>query len=221
MINVLIVDDEFPIANLIKDTLEHAGYHCDCAYDGESAADRIEREIYDLVLCDVMLPKIDGFELMEYIRQYQIPVIFLTAKADVKDRVKGLRLGAEDYMIKPFDVAELVARVEVVLRRYHKCSEIIKILDLTIDTVSRSVLKAGVPIELTYKEFELLLLLVKNKNVALYRESIYEKVWNDPFCEDSRTVDLHIQRLRKKLGMEKNIQTVFKVGYKFVENENA
>lgn len=221
MINILIVDDEFPIANLIKDTLEHAGYHCDCAYDGESAADRIEKEIYDLVLCDVMLPKIDGFELMEYIRQYQIPVIFLTAKADVKDRVKGLRLGAEDYMIKPFDVAELVARVEVVLRRYHKCSEIIKILDLTIDTVSRSVLKAGVSIELTYKEFELLLLLVKNKNVALYRESIYEKVWKDPFCEDSRTVDLHIQRLRKKLGMEKNIQTVFKVGYKFVENENA
>ena len=221
MINILIVDDEFPIANLIKDTLEHAGYHCDCAYDGESAADRIEKEIYDLVLCDVMMPKIDGFELMEYIRQYQIPVIFLTAKADVKDRVKGLRLGAEDYMIKPFDVAELVARVEVVLRRYHKCSEIIKILDLTIDTVSRSVLKAGVSIELTYKEFELLLLLVKNKNVALYRESIYEKVWKDPFCEDSRTVDLHIQRLRKKLGMEKNIQTVFKVGYKFVENENV
>lgn len=221
MINILIVDDEFPIANLIKDTLEHAGYHCDCAYDGESAADRIEKEIYDLVLCDVMLPKIDGFELMEYIRQYQIPVIFLTAKADVKDRVKGLRLGAEDYMIKPFDVAELVARVEVVLRRYHKCSEIIKILDLTIDTVSRSVLKAGVSIELTYKEFELLLLLVKNKNVALYRESIYEKVWKDPFCEDTRTVDLHIQRLRKKLGMEKNIQTVFKVGYKFVENDNA
>ncbi len=219
--NLLIVDDEFPIANLIKDTLEHAGYHCDCGYDGESAADRIEKEIYDLVLCDVMMPKIDGFELMEYIRQYQIPVIFLTAKADVKDRVKGLRLGAEDYMIKPFDVAELVARVEVVLRRYHKCSEIIKILDLTIDTVSRSVLKAGVSIELTYKEFELLLLLVKNKNVALYRESIYEKVWKDPFCEDSRTVDLHIQRLRKKLGMEKNIQTVFKVGYKFVENENV
>lgn len=221
MINILIVDDEFPIANLIKETLENAGYACKCAHDGESAATKIENEIYDLVLLDVMLPKIDGFELIEYIRQYQIPVIFLTARTDVKDRVKGLRLGAEDYIIKPFDAAELVARVEVVLRRFNKYSDIINILDLTIDTVSRSVVKAGIPVELTYKEFELLLLLVKNKNVALYREIIYEKVWKDPFCEDTRTVDLHIQRLRKKLGMEKNIQTVFKVGYKFVENENA
>ncbi|MDD6572262.1 MAG: response regulator transcription factor [Thermoflexaceae bacterium] len=221
MVNILVVDDEFPIANLIKETLENAGYSCRCAHDGESAATEIENGIYDLVLLDVMLPKIDGFELIDYIRQYQIPVIFLTAKTDVKDRVKGLRLGAEDYIIKPFDVAELVARVEVVLRRFNKYSEIINILDLTIDTVSRSVVKAGIPVELTYKEFELLLLLVKNKNVALYREIIYEKVWKDPFCEDTRTVDLHIQRLRKKLGMEKNIQTVFKVGYRFVEEVDS
>lgn len=221
MINILVVDDEFPIANLIKEALENAGYSCKCVYDGERAATEIENEVYDLVLLDVMLPKIDGFELIEYIRQYQVPVIFLTAKTDVKDRVKGLRLGAEDYIIKPFDVAELVARVEVVLRRFNKYSEIIEILDLRIDTVSRSVEKAGVHVELTYKEFELLLLLVKNKNVALYREIIYEKVWKDPFCEDTRTVDLHIQRLRKKLGMEKHIQTVFKVGYRFIENVDS
>lgn len=218
MINILIVDDEYPIANLIKETLENTGYFCHCAYDGESAADEIERSNYDLVLLDVMLPKINGFELIEYIRQYNVPVIFLTAKTDVKDRVKGLRLGAEDYIIKPFDVTELLARVEVVLRRYNKYTEVIEVLDLRIDTASRSVTKAGKPVELTYKEFELLLLLVKNKNIALYREIIYEKVWNDPFAPDTRTVDLHIQRLRKKLSLEKNIQTVFKVGYRFIED---
>ncbi len=217
MIRILIVEDEFLISNLIKDALEHAGYLCNCLYDGESAANEIEKTSYDLVLLDVMLPKIDGFELISYIRQYQIPVIFITAKAEVKDRVQGLRLGAEDYIVKPFDVSELIARVEVVLRRYHKCGEILQVLDCTIDTVSRSVYKKGVLVELTYKEFELLLLLVKNKNVALYRETIYEKVWKDPFYEDTRTVDLHIQRLRKKLGMENNIQTIFKVGYRFCE----
>jgi len=217
MIHILIVEDEFLIANLIKDTLEGAGYHCKCLYDGASAADEIERNSYDLVLLDVMLPKIDGFELISYIRQYEIPVIFITAKSDVKDRVQGLRLGAEDYIVKPFDVAELIARVEVVLRRYHKCDEVLHILDWTIDTISRTVYRKGTLVELTYKEFELLLLLVKNKNVALYRETIYEKVWKDPFSVDTRTVDLHVQRLRRKLGMEKHIQTVFKVGYRFVE----
>lgn len=218
MVQILIVEDEFLISNLIKETLQNLGYHCKCLYDGESAATEIESSHYDLVLLDVMLPKIDGFELISYINQYKIPVIFITAKADVKDRVKGLRLGAEDYIVKPFDIAELVARVEVVLRRSHKYAEVIQVLDLTIDMVSRSVLKNHIPVELTYKEFELLLLLVKNKNIALYRETIYEKIWNEPFCEDTRTVDLHIQRLRKKLGIEKNIQTVFKIGYRFVEN---
>lgn len=217
MAKILIVDDEFSIANLINEALENAGYDCECAYDGESAADKIENGTYDLVLLDVMLPYISGFELIEYIRQYNVPVIFLTAKNDVKDKVKGLKLGAEDYVTKPFDISELLARVEVVLRRYDKYQEKIEILDMVIDTASRSVIKSGEYIELTYKEFELLLLLIKNKNIALYREIIYEKVWNDPFCEDTRTVDLHIQRIRKKLGLEKHIQTVFKVGYKFVE----
>lgn len=218
MIQILVVDDEEAIANLIKITLEQAGYFCKCVYDGEAAANQIEKGNFDLILLDVMLPKIDGFELMEYIGQFQIPVIFLTAKSDVKDRVKGLRLGAEDYIGKPFDNGELLARVEVVLRRFHKSTGIISAAGLTIDTASRTCMKDGKVIELTYKEFELLLLLVKNKNVALYREIIYEKVWQDPFCEDTRTVDLHIQRLRKKLGMEKNIQTIFKVGYRFVED---
>lgn len=217
MIQILVVDDEYSIANLIKETLEKTGYQCKCVYDGETAANAIETGQFDLVILDVMLPKIDGFELMEYIRMFQIPVIYLTAKTAVKDRVKGLKLGADDYIIKPFDISELLARVEVVLRRYNKGSEFIQIAGLTIDTVSRDVLKQGTKIVLTYKEFELLLLLIQNKNVALYRETIYEKIWKDPFYEDTRTVDLHIQRLRKKLGMEQHIQTVFKVGYRFVE----
>ena len=218
MIRILIVEDEFLIANLIKETLESQGYQCKCLFDGESAATEIEETQYDLILLDVMLPGIDGFELISYIKQYNIPVIFITAKSAVKDRVKGLKLGAEDYIVKPFDVSELAARVEVVLRRYHKYETDLKVLDLTIDTSSRTVYKKGIPVELTYKEFEMLVLLLKNKNIALYRDAIYEKIWNDPFYENTRTVDIHIQRLRKKLGLEKHIQTVFKVGYRFVEN---
>lgn len=217
MVRILIVEDEYVIANLVKEALQNVGYSCSCVFDGEEAANEIERAHYDLILLDVMLPKVDGFELISYINQYEIPVIFLTAKASVKERVKGLKLGAEDYIVKPFDVSELIVRVEVVLRRYHKGIESLQVLDLVIDTNSRNVYKKGKKIELTYKEFELLLLLVKNRNIALYREIIYEKIWNDPFFEDTRTVDLHIQRLRKKLEMDKYIQTVYKVGYRFVE----
>lgn len=217
MNSILVVDDEASVANLISEALLNAGYRPLCVYDGKSAADEIEKNRYDLVLLDVMLPEIDGFELIGYIRQYNIPVIFLTAKADVRDRVKGLKLGAEDYIVKPFDISELLARIEVVLRRYNKASRFINVLDLEIDIGNRTVKKAGSPVELTYKEFELLVLLVKNKNIALYREIIYERVWNESYYMDTRTVDLHIQRLRKKLGLEKNIQTVYKIGYRFKE----
>lgn len=217
MNSILVVDDESAIANLIYEALFNAGYKALCVYDGKSAADEIEKNRYDLVLLDVMLPEVNGFELIGYIMQYNIPVIFITAKANVNDRVKGLKAGAEDYIVKPFDISELLARIEVVLRRYNKTSQVINALDLEIDTGNRIVKKAGSPVELTYKEFELLVLLVKNKNIALYREIIYERVWNDSYQMDTRTVDLHIQRLRKKLGLEKNIQTVYKIGYRFKE----
>lgn len=217
MINILVVDDERAIANLINDALDNVGYKCKCVYDGETAAKEIEENEYDLVLLDVMLPEISGFELIGYISQYDVPVIFLTAKADVKDRVCGLKLGAEDYIIKPFDVSELIARVEVVLRRFKKGDELIKVGDIEINTSIRSVKKEGKDIELTYKEFELLLLLVKNKGITLYREIIYEKIWNGEYDTDKRTIDLHVQRLRKKLGLENQIQTIYKVGYVFKE----
>lgn len=217
MTEILIVEDEESISNLIKMALNRADYKCDCVYDGEQAADTIENKKYDLILLDIMLPKIDGFELMEYIKAYEIPVIFITAKSDIKDKVKGLKLGADDYITKPFDISELQARVEAVLRRYNKADTHIQIGNIHINTSSRLVTKNGKTIELTLKEYEMLLLFIKNKNIALYREMIYENVWNEPYMGDTRTVDLHIQRLRKKLGLKDKIQSVYKVGYRYVE----
>lgn len=211
---ILIVEDEKPISDLIKMSLEDVGYTCECVYDGMQAADALEERHYDLILLDVMLPKLDGYELMEYIRPLDIPVIFITAKAAVQDKVKGLRLGAEDYLVKPFEVMELLARVETVLRRYHKSERMISVFDVEIDTQSREVKKSGIRVNLTIKEYELLLLFVRNPNVALFRETLYERVWEGEYMGDSRTVDLHVQRLRKKLGWEERIKAIYKVGYR-------
>lgn len=217
MNQILVVEDEKNISTLICMALSQVGYKCETASDGEIAADMLEKKRYDLILLDVMLPKIDGFELIEYIKDYDIPVIFITAKSDVKDRVKGLNLGADDYITKPFDIAELQARVEAVLRRYSKSITHFAFDDIEVDTESMVVTKSGEPVDLTIKEFEILLLFLRNKNIALYREMIYEKVWKEPYMGDTRTVDLHIQRLRKKLGIKDSIQSVFKVGYRFVD----
>lgn len=217
MLNILIVEDEASISTLISMALSQVGYSCDCAFDGEQAADMIEKKRYDLVLLDVMLPKINGFELIDYIRGFQTPVIFITAKNSTADKVRGLRLGADDYITKPFDVAELLARVEAVLRRYNKTAARLRSGDIEIDTESMEVRKNGEPVSLTLKEYEVLLFLLRNKNIALYRETIYEQVWQEPYIGDTRTVDLHIQRLRKKLGLKDKITSVFKVGYRYVE----
>ena len=219
MIRILVVDDEKPIANYIKLTLEQAGYWVDCAFDGMTALEKAEQVNYDLILLDVMLPEIDGFSLMEYLAPKEVPVIFLTAKGGVQDRVKGLRLGAEDYIVKPFDVMELQARVEVVLRRYKKTEEVLHVQDIEVDTRSMQVTKAGVEISLTRKEYELLLLFIRNPNTALYRETIYERVWGGELEYGSKTVDLHVQRLRKKLGLGEELQAVNKVGYRFEVKE--
>ncbi len=214
MTKILIVEDEQPIANLIKINLSDAGYQCVCAYDGLTAANVLEREPFDLVLLDVMLPEIDGYELISYINTLNIPAIFLTAKANVMDKVKGLRLGAQDYITKPFEIIELLARVETVLRRFQKNDRIIKAEDLRIDTLSRIVRKNEKSINLTPKEYDLLLLFLQNKDIALFRDRIYEKVWGEEYMGDSRTVDLHVQRLRKKIGWEDKIKAVYKVGYR-------
>lgn len=214
MLQILIVEDEKPIAHLIRLSLTKEGYGCTCAFDGMSAADLLEKNRYDLILLDVMLPLIDGFELMEYIRPLEIPVIFITAKDSVQDRVKGLRLGAEDYIVKPFEVIELLARVDVVLRRYHKTDEVIRIGGLEIDTRSMQVWRDGVEIRLTKTEYDLLLLFARNPRRALYRETIYEQVWGGEFPYGSKVVDLQVQRMRKKVGWEKLLRAVNRVGYR-------
>ena len=171
MIKILIVDDEKPICDLIDLNLSAAGYFCKSVQDGMKAIELIEKETFDLILLDIMLPGVDGFDIMEYIRPLKIPVIFITAKGDVKDRVKGLRLGAEDYLVKPFDVVELLARVEVVLRRFHKRGAQLSAGDVVVDMEARMVTKAGVPVVLTNKEYGLLVLFIQNKNIALFKQS--------------------------------------------------
>ncbi len=161
-----------------------------------------------------MLPKVDGYELLEYIKQMQdTPVIFITAKSQIKDKIKGLKEGADDYITKPFVMEELLARVEAVLRRYNKLSENICIDNITINSVARTVKKDNEKVDLTPKEFDLLMLLVQNKNTALYREIIFEKVWGEELEFETRTLDLHIQRLRRKLDWKDKIQTVYRIGY--------
>ena len=217
MINILVAEDEFYISNLIKISLTQAGYNCITAEDGEEALKLVEKEDFDLALLDIMMPKINGYELLEFIRAYKIPVIFITAKSSVSDKVKGLKQGAEDYITKPFDTSELLARVEVVLRRFNKNISTLIVDDIEIDLNSRTVKKNGVVISLTLKEYELLVLFLRNKNIALYRETIYERVWHENFMADTRTVDLHVQRLRKKMHLENRIVSVYKVGYRYEE----
>lgn len=214
MIKILIVDDEKPICDLIDLNLSATGYHCTAVQDGLEALDIIERESFDLILLDIMLPGVDGYDIMEYIRPLGVPVIFITARHEVKDRVKGLKLGADDYLVKPFDVVELVARVEAVLRRYNKTEQQLTAEDVVVDMEAHRVTKGGRQVELTNKEFGLLVLFIKNKNVALFRETLYEKVWEGEYYGDSRTLDLHVQRLRRKLGWENHLVAVYKVGYR-------
>ena len=214
MIKIFIVEDEKPISDLLRMSLTKAGYECSCAFDGMEAADILENERFDLILLDVMLPGADGYELMDYIRPLDMPVIFITAKNMVEDRVKGLRMGAEDYIVKPFEIIELLARIETVLRRYNKLDRMIEIAGLSIDTRSMVVKRDGEEIPMTRKEYELLLLFARNPGTALYRETIYERVWGSDYYGDSRTIDLHVQRVRKKAGWEDKLQSVYKVGYR-------
>ncbi len=214
MNRILIVEDEISINDLIKIGLESQGYICECAYDGEEAADLIEKNQYDLILLDIMLPKVDGYEILEYIKEIRkTPTIFITAKVQTKDKVKGLNDGADDYITKPFVLEELIARVQAVLRRYNKTNEIIKIDEVEINLFSRTVKIKDSKIELTPKEFDLLILLIQNKNTALYREVVFEKVWGEELEFETRTIDLHIQRLRKKLGWKDKIKTIYRIGY--------
>jgi DNA-binding response OmpR family regulator len=217
MIKILVVEDEKPISDLIRLNLRKEGYECTAVYNGLDAIDIVDTEHFDLVLLDVMLPGADGFEVMDYIKPLSIPVIFITARATIDDRLHGLTSGAEDYMIKPFDPLELIARVNIVLRRYDKTEKILTLGDLTVNTESNEVIKAGEQIRLTPKEYEMLVLFLRNKNITLYRDKIYEEVWGGDSDAETRTVDLHVQRIRKKVGLKSNLVTVYNMGYKLTE----
>ncbi|SEW36411.1 DNA-binding response regulator, OmpR family, contains REC and winged-helix (wHTH) domain [Ruminococcaceae bacterium KH2T8] len=215
MIRILTVEDDAAIANLINMTLTDARYECTVATDGEEGLELIENNTWDLVLLDLMLPKVSGYELLEIIRRdSETPVIIISAMNQVSDRIRGLRMGADDYLCKPFQIGELVARVESVLRRTIKQQEAFTYAGITVDSDSRRVFGPEGEILLTTKEFDLLDTLIRNKNIALTREYLYESVWKEEYLGQTRTLDNHIQRIRKKLGWDDVIQTVFRIGYR-------
>lgn len=216
MKKILIVEDDKAINNLIEINLKITGFLPVKAFDGKEALELISNEKFDLILLDVMIPYIDGFELAKIIRDYNIPIIFLTAKNSINDKLKGFDLNCYDYVVKPFDMIELIARIKAVFKHYNLDIEenIIKIRDIEIDFDKRVVKKSNEVVELSLMEFNLLEMLVKNKNIALSRERILTEVWGYDYYGDSRTVDVHIQKLRSKLSLFDEIKTIYKVGYR-------
>lgn len=214
MARILIVEDEVLINKHITDELTYIGHKCSSAFDGEKALDLINSNTFDLIILDVMLPKISGFELMKYIKK--IPVIFVTAKSDLNDRLNGLDLGADDYIVKPFEMPELLARVRVVLRRTNRSEQFFPIDDLMIDFESQKVFKDDEEIKLTAKEFAVLDMFITNKNCVLTREQILDSVWAYNYeGETTQVIDVYVQHLRKKLGLKNRLKAVYGVGYRF------
>lgn len=209
MPKILIVEDDQTISKLIAASLSISGYESVPCFDGNEAVHMVRNEEFDLILLDIMLPGLDGFQVMEKIRETGTPVIFLTAMGDVSDRVKGLKSGAEDYIVKPFEPLELLARIEIVLRRFNREQKNLSFRDITVNMEERSVRRGSEIIDLTPKEYDLLVLFLKHQNVALSRDKILMDVWECSANIETRTVDNHVQRLRKKLGLEDCLKTVF------------
>lgn len=217
---ILIVEDDEPIAKMIAMNLKVANMTPVIFADGDEAAASLETDhAYDLALLDVMVPGKDGFQLLEYMKAYSIPVIFLTAKDDVASKVQGLTSGAEDYMVKPFEVLELLVRIDKVLTRTGKQPSVICVCGLEINTDERTVRKDGKEIPLKNMEFELLAILAKNKNIAVSRNDLLGLVWGVNYLGETRTVDVHIGQLRKKLGLHDAIKTIPKIGYRLEERD--
>ena len=227
MIQILIVDDEKPICDLIQMSLTRAGYHCTCVYDGLAAADILERNVFDLILLDVMLPKMDGLEVCQQTREFsQVPIIMVTAKGEDMDKIMGLEYGADDYITKPFNILELKARIKAILRRSVKKAptktqekKVLKARDLELSFDSRRVFISGKEVNLTAKEFDLLELLMENPGKVYSREKLLDTVWGYDYPGDVRTVDVHVRRLREKIEVNpsepKYIFTKWGVGYYF------
>lgn len=221
---VLVVDDEKLIVKGIRFSLEQDGMEVDCAYDGEEALEKIREKEYDIILLDVMLPKLTGFEVCQHIREFSsVPVVMLTAKGEDMDKILGLEYGADDYITKPFNILEVKARIKAIIRRTSpKPKETAKVIesgDMKLDCEGRRVYIAGKEINLTAKEFELLELLVVNANKVYSRENLLKLVWGNGYPGDVRTVDVHIRRLREKIESNpsepKYVHTKWGVGYYF------
>ena len=214
MTHILIVEDDSNIARMIAASLSIVGYDYQICSDGGEAVETVLSGHFDLILLDIMLPGLDGFQVLERIRERDIPVIFLTAKQDVADKVRGLRLGAEDYIVKPFEAVELLARIEVVLRRSHKGRNLLQYEEITVDMEKHLALKNGQAVALTPKEFDVLALFLQNVDIALTRERLLSSVWGYAFQGESRTVDTHVQQVRKKMGLQNRLITIPKLGYR-------
>lgn len=215
---ILIVEDETAIARMIAMNLGVANYETQIYSDGIEAKEALrEKHDYDLALLDVMLPGMDGFELLEVMKSYEIPVIFLTARDDLGSKIQGLRGGAEDYIVKPFEILELMVRMEKVLERTNRLNNVIQILNMEINFAEHTVRQDGKEIQLKPMEFELLAVLAKNKNIAISRENLLRMVWGTDYVGETRTVDVHIGQLRKKLGLSEHIKTISKMGYRLEE----
>ena len=213
MAKILIVEDEEAINTLIKKSLEMVGHYCISVFDGMTVNEAIKKDNFDLILLDIMLPNGDGFQVIQQLIK-EIPVIFLTARNAIEDKVRGLHLGAYDYMVKPFDILELQARVEAVLRRTQKTDNSFKLDEVTVEMDSRLVWFKGSIVDFTPQEFNLIEALIKNRNIALTRERLLEIAWGFDYMGDTRTVDVHIHTIRRKLAWEEVIKTVYKLGYR-------
>lgn len=223
---VLVVDDEKLIVKGIRFSLEQDGMEVDCAYDGEEALQMAKNKEYDIILLDLMLPKVDGLSVCQQIREFSsVPIVMLTAKGDDMDKIMGLEYGADDYITKPFNILEVKARLKAIMRRTGKPaaaeskSRVVQVGDLVLDCESRRVTIAGKEINLTAKEFDVLELLVFNPNKVYSRENLLDTVWGYEYPGDVRTVDVHIRRLREKIETNpsepKYVHTKWGVGYYF------
>jgi len=215
---ILVVEDDKSIADGIAVNLQYSDYEYRVFNNGREAADSLtDDHSYDVALLDIMLPGMDGFELFDHIKQYSIPVIYLTAKSDTPSEIKGLREGAEDYIIKPFDVLTLLVRIEKVLSRMDKLEQILHIRDINIDLKNHIVCRNGEEISLKPMEYEVLVLLARHKNRTIMRERILNEIWGADFFGDTHTVDVHISNIRRKLDLSDVIKTVPKCGYRLEE----
>ena len=214
MANILIAEDDPAIAGLIEMNLQLVGHTTFCAPDGLTALERARSEKPDIALVDIMLPELDGWELTKKLTAMEIPVIIVSARADIADRVRGLRTGADDYIVKPFESVELLARVDALLRRTQRAETAFTLDGVTVRLEAGYAEREGKAIPLTNREFEVLCALIRNRNITLSREKLLSMVWGYDFMGETRTVDLHVQRVRKKLGWEKHIVTAYRQGYR-------